>query len=99
MEDREGEIVTVYSVKVYGYMTPTVARGAAIAGQPKPHVYFDRPLQVLLGAGLRAGFVLDGLVERAFPADHPPGRNPLAWSGKFSEIPPVLVARLRLPGS
>jgi 2-polyprenyl-3-methyl-5-hydroxy-6-metoxy-1,4-benzoquinol methylase len=98
MQDREGEIVTVYSVRVSRYMTPTVARGAAIFGQPKPQLYFHRPLQTLLGAGLDAGFVLDGLEERAFPPGHAPRRNPLAWSGKFSEIPPVLVARLRLPG-
>jgi 2-polyprenyl-3-methyl-5-hydroxy-6-metoxy-1,4-benzoquinol methylase len=98
MEDRAGDLVTVYSVKIYGYMTPTAARGAAIAGQPKPHIYFHRPLQELLGAGFRAGFYLDGLEERAFPPEHAPGRNPLSWSGKFSEIPPVLVARLRLPG-
>jgi 2-polyprenyl-3-methyl-5-hydroxy-6-metoxy-1,4-benzoquinol methylase len=97
MEDREGEIVTVYSVKVSGYMTPTVARGAAIAGQPKPQLYFHRPLQVLLGAGFKAGFVLDALEERSFPANHPHTRSPLAWGGNFSEIPPVLVARLRLP--
>lgn len=98
MEDREGEIVTVYSVKVRGYMTPTVARGAAIEGQPRAQLYFHRPLHVLLGAVLDAGFVLDGLEERAFPPDHDPGRNPLGWSGRFSEIPPVLVARARLPG-
>jgi 2-polyprenyl-3-methyl-5-hydroxy-6-metoxy-1,4-benzoquinol methylase len=98
MEDREGEIVTIYSMKVRGYMTPTTSRGAAIAGQPWPQLYFHRPLHLLLGAALEAGFVLDGLEERAFPPDHPqaPGRNPLGWSGRFSEIPPVLVARLRL---
>jgi 2-polyprenyl-3-methyl-5-hydroxy-6-metoxy-1,4-benzoquinol methylase len=96
MEDRDGEIVTVYSVKIYGYMTPTMARGAAIAGQPKPQLYFHRPLQELFHAGFEAGFVMDGLEERAFPPDHEPGRNPIAWSGKFSEIPPVLVARMRL---
>jgi 2-polyprenyl-3-methyl-5-hydroxy-6-metoxy-1,4-benzoquinol methylase len=98
MEDREGEIVTVYSVKVFGYITPTMARGVAIPGQPKPQLYFHRPLQVLLGAAFDAGFVLDGLEERAFPPDHPPGGNPLSWGAKFCEIPPVLVARVRLPG-
>jgi len=98
MEDREGEIVTAYAVKVYSYMTSTATHGAAIAGQPKPQVYFHRPLQALLGAGLRAGFVLDGLEERAFPPDHPPGRNPLGWGANFSEIPPVLVARMRPRG-
>jgi hypothetical protein len=77
-------------------MTPTVAPGEAIVGQPKLQLYFHRPLQALFGAGFAAGFVLDALEERAFPPDHPTGRNPLSWSGKFSEIPPVLVARMRL---
>lgn len=97
LEDREGEIVTVYSVKVYNYMGATAERAAAIAGQPKPQFVFHRPLQALFGAGFEAGFVLDGLEERAFPADHPAGRSPLSWGGNYSEIPPVLVARMRLP--
>jgi len=96
MEERDGKLVTVYSVKVHGYMTPTVAPGEAIVGQPRLQLYFHRPLQVLLGAGFAAGFVLDALEERAFPSSHPAGRNPLSWSGNFSEIPPVLVARMRL---
>jgi 2-polyprenyl-3-methyl-5-hydroxy-6-metoxy-1,4-benzoquinol methylase len=98
MEDREGKVTTAYSIKVSHYNTPLVARGVAIVGQPKPQLYFHRPLQVLLGAAFEAGFVLDGLEERAFPPDHPSGRNPLSWGGSFSEIPPVLVGRLRLPG-
>jgi 2-polyprenyl-3-methyl-5-hydroxy-6-metoxy-1,4-benzoquinol methylase len=98
MEDRDGEMTTVYSVKVFNYMTPRVSRAAAIRGQPKPQLVFHRPLQVLLGAGFDAGFVLDGLEERAFPPDHPSGRSPLTWGGNFCEIPPVLVARMRLPG-
>lgn len=98
LEDRDGEIVTIYSVRVFGYMTPSMELGAAIPGQPKPQYYFHRPLQTLLGAALEAGFVVDGLEERAFPPDHPPGNNPLSWGSNYSEIPPVLVARVRLPG-
>jgi SAM-dependent methyltransferase len=98
MEDREGEVVTIYSVKVSRYMTPSMARGAAIVGQPKAQLYFHRPLEMLLGTAFAAGFILDALEERAFPPDHASGRSPLSWSGNFSEIPPVLVARLRLPG-
>ena len=96
--DREGDSQTVYSVKVSGYISPLTARGFAIAGQPRPQLYFHRPLQALLGAGFAAGFVLDGLEERAFAPDHPQGRNALTWGGHYAEIPPVLVARLRLPG-
>ena len=94
-EDRDGELVTTYSAKVSGYMTPSARRGLALRGQPKPQVYFHRPLQVVFGAAFEAGFVLDALEERAFPPDHPPGRNALGWGPNFSEIPPVLVARLR----
>ncbi len=97
LEDQAGQAVTRYAVKVWGYRTPSMRFGAAIFGQPEPQPYFHRPLQDLLAACFKTGFVLDGLEEPAFPPDHPPGRNPLGWSGKYSEIPPVLAARLRLP--
>jgi 2-polyprenyl-3-methyl-5-hydroxy-6-metoxy-1,4-benzoquinol methylase len=97
LQEDEGALRTLYAVKVFGYITPTIARGVAIAGQPRLQVYFHRPLEVLLGAAFDAGFVLDGLEERTFPPDHASGRSPLAWGGNFSEIPPVLVARVRLP--
>jgi SAM-dependent methyltransferase len=96
-EDREGEIVTAYSVKMRGYMTPLAARGAALRGQPKPHVYFDRPLQDVLGAGFAAGLALDVLEERAFPAGRPQGADPVSWGSNFSEFPPVLVGRFIVP--
>ncbi|MBN2386630.1 MAG: class I SAM-dependent methyltransferase [Anaerolineales bacterium] len=94
--DVSGEIRTVYSVKVGRYMTPYQARGLAIRGQPQVQVYFERPLEYYLNRGFRNNFVLDGFEERAFPPNHPQG-HPLGWGGKFSEIPPVLVARMRLP--
>ena len=93
--DDEGVIRSVYSVKVSQYMTPHQARGAAMRNQPRPQFYFERPLQYYLNLGFKNGFVLDGFEERAFPPDQPQS-NPLSWGGKFSEIPPVLVARMRL---
>ena len=93
--DAEGVIKAVYSVKISRYMTPYQAHGAAMRNQPRPQLYFERPLQFYLNLGFQNGFVLDGFEERAFPPDHPQP-NPLAWGGKFSEIPPVLLARLRL---
>jgi 2-polyprenyl-3-methyl-5-hydroxy-6-metoxy-1,4-benzoquinol methylase len=98
MQDQEGELVTVYSVKVFGYLSPTVSQGLAMHDQPKPQLIFHRPLQALFGTCFEAGFVLDGLAERSFPPDHPVGWHPLAWSGQFSEIPPIMVARMRLSG-
>ena len=76
--------------------TVPIDRSIGLPRQPQPQLIFHRPLQMLLGTCFDAGFVLDGLEERAFPPEHPPGSSPLAWSGHFSEIPPVLVARMRL---
>ncbi len=97
VEDREGKLVTTYGVRVSGYMTPTMRRGLALRGQPSPQPYFHRPLHVLLNIGLRAGFVVNGIEERAFPSDHPPGRRELSWGPNFSEIPPVIVFRMQRP--
>ncbi len=91
----DGQINTVYSVKISRYMTPYHAQGLALRNQPKPQMYFERPLQYYLNLGFKNGFVLDGFEERAFPPEHPQAA-PLAWGGKFSEIPAALVARLRL---
>jgi len=99
MEDREGTLVTTYGVRVRAYMTPAFNRGLALRGQPRPQPYFHRPLQVLLGAGLQAGFVIDGLEERAFSPEHPNSREALGWGGNFAEIPPVMVVRMRKPDS
>jgi SAM-dependent methyltransferase len=96
MEDHGGQIETRYSIKVWGYLSPTVTHGLAIVGQPKAQLIFHRSLQDLLAAGFEAGFALDGLEERAFPPDYRTGTQPLSWSGNFHEIPPVLVARMRL---
>ena len=90
----DGEIKTVFSVKISRYMTPYNAKGLALRNQAQPQMYFGRPLQYYLNLGFENGFVLDGFKERAFPPDHPQ-TSPLGWGGNFSEIPPVLIARLR----
>ncbi|MCY3903413.1 MAG: methyltransferase domain-containing protein [Caldilineaceae bacterium] len=94
-EDRDGELITTYGVRVSRYMTPSMQRGLALRGQPTPQPYFHRPLDMLLNVGLKAGFVMNGIEERAFPATHPPGRHELGWGPNFSEIPPVIVFRLQ----
>lgn len=97
-EMRDGEVQTTYAVQVSRYMTPSVTRGVALSGQPVQQPYFDRPLQLILEGAFAAGLVLDGLEERAFPPEHHPRPEaPLHWSGRYSEIPAVLVARLRTP--
>ncbi len=93
--DREGTFEMTYSVKVSRYLTPYTQVGAAMHGQPVPHPYFHRSLGTLIAAGLRAGLVLDGLEEPAFPPNYSGGTTALSWSGRFSEIPPVMVVRMR----
>lgn len=95
LQDRAGTFVTTYSVKVSRYLTPYSQAGLAMHGQPVPHPYFHRPLGVLLTDAFEAGLVLDALEERAFAPENTTGSTPLSWNGHFSEIPPVLVARLR----
>jgi 2-polyprenyl-3-methyl-5-hydroxy-6-metoxy-1,4-benzoquinol methylase len=94
LQDREGEFVTTYSVKVSRYLTPYTQVGLAMHGQPVPHPYFHRPLGLLLQDMFDAGFTLDALEERAFPPENSGGSTPFSWNGRFSEIPPVLVGRL-----
>jgi ubiquinone/menaquinone biosynthesis C-methylase UbiE len=93
--DIEGTIVSTYSVKVSQYLGLKPVKGLGIMNQPVPQYYFYRPLHSLLGTFFKSGLVLDGLEEPAFPGDNVAGSG-LGW-GRFHEIPPALVARLRLP--
>ena len=57
--DVDGQIKAVYSQKVSRYMTPSQAHGAAMRGQPRPQIYFERPMQYYFNLGFKNGFVLD----------------------------------------
>jgi 2-polyprenyl-3-methyl-5-hydroxy-6-metoxy-1,4-benzoquinol methylase len=94
LEDRSGTLVTTHSVKISRYMSPYTRVGAAVAGQPVAHPYFHRSFTALLAPAFQAGFVVDGFEECAFPPEVR-GSSPLSWSGQFSEIPAIVVARLR----
>lgn len=93
-----GEMVTTYSVKITTYLHSSPQKGVGMFGEPAPHYYFDRSLHTLFNACFRAGLVLDGLEEPAFnsPSDGSQSTRLLSWVN-YSEIPPVLVARLRIP--
>jgi hypothetical protein len=96
----DGELVESRSVKVTTYLHSRPQKGIAMRGQPAAHYYFDRPLHTLFNAGFRVGLMLDGLEEPGF--DHPDdgssaGSSAVSWA-YIREIPPVLVARFRIPG-
>ncbi|MBI5030287.1 MAG: class I SAM-dependent methyltransferase [Chloroflexi bacterium] len=93
-EDKDGEIIDVYAIKISNYATPTSYKGLGIIGQPAAQFYFHRPLNVLFGACFRTGFVIDALEEPTFESSVNPNR-PLSWDN-YREIPPVLIARLRI---
>lgn len=92
-EDRGGQIIVTYSIKMSSYLRPTVEKGGGMPGEPEPHYYFHRSLSDLLAACFAAGFTLDGLEEPAFAE---PVRSELVLNwGHFPDIPPVLACRLR----
>jgi len=91
----DGQIQTRYAVKVPRYINRFQSQGLALRNQPKPQLYFHRPIRDYLNLAFQNGFVLDGFEERAFPPEHPQFAT-LGWGGSFSEIPPALIARMRL---
>ena len=93
-----GNLVTTHSIKIAQYLHSRPQKGVGMLGEPTPHYYFDRPLHVLFNACFRTGLVLDGLEEPAFnhPHDGSQSGRLLSWIN-YREIPPVLVARLRIP--
>jgi SAM-dependent methyltransferase len=93
-EYRDGELVPVHAVKVMSYIRSAKDKGLGIVGQPVPQYYFHRPISALFDTCFRVGFVLDGMEEPVFDlaAD---GTRPFSWAN-YREIPPALIARMRL---
>lgn len=91
-EDRGGELVDTYAVKISGYMTIPPGKATGMPGEPHPHYYFDRPISAILNACFRNGFVMTGIEEPTFDGSVS-GTRPLSWLS-FTNIPPVLAARM-----
>jgi 2-polyprenyl-3-methyl-5-hydroxy-6-metoxy-1,4-benzoquinol methylase len=92
---RDGDVQTVFSVKVSSYAKISPMKGVAIQGQPVEQWYFHRPLAEILRPFFEHGFVLDALEE---PVDEREPRGSLGSADQvYTEIPGVLVARMRLP--
>ena len=92
-EDRDGTIIYTRGVRVSKYKSMGVSKGVGILTQPVPQYYFMRTISALLGSAFRAGFVVDGFEEPTFPPK-PDAEASLGW-GSFSDIPPVMLVRLR----
>ncbi|HEX2281488.1 MAG TPA: methyltransferase domain-containing protein [Thermomicrobiales bacterium] len=87
----DGIEVTRHAVKMSDYLVVPPGKGTGMPGEPEPHWYFHRPLHELFRAFFQAGFVLDGLEERALTPRNTNFRT-LSWSN-LPGIPPVLVGR------
>ena len=98
LEEKDGQITTIYSLKISQYLSLTTTKGSAMPGDPAPHYYFDRPLSSILTTCFKAGLVMDGLEEPSFgsPTNESQGSLSLLNWKNYREFPPVLVARLRL---
>lgn len=91
-EEAEGRHVARTGVKVSSYLSPSARKTEGIVGQPEPQWFFHRPLSVLFQLGFSAGFSIDGLEEpRLPPSNERPG---VRWRN-MTEIPPILVVRMR----
>lgn len=92
-QDVAGQLTIRHSVRVDAYRSSGATLGVGAIGEPEAHVYFHRSMESLLAPALAAGLVLDGLLEPAYPSCVEATRL-LSWAS-LSEIPPVLVYRLR----
>ncbi len=94
-EEEAGRHVTRTGVKVSAYLQPFACKTEGIIGQPEPQFYFHRPLHVLLDAGFREGFVVDGLGEPGLPRREEAKPGGVRWDD-MPDIPPVMAVRMRL---
>ena len=93
-ENEQGVVLT-YSVKVSSYIHPSTGMGIALKGQPVTQWYFHRPISDLFRVWFRHGFLLDGIEEPVLAQDDV---RPGSTAAVFVEVPPILAARMRLPG-
>jgi ubiquinone/menaquinone biosynthesis C-methylase UbiE len=89
----EGKLAYRMSLKQTEYLTPAVHEGIGAVDEPTAHLYFHRPLHVLLNTAFAAGLVMDAVEEPAFP-EGTVGGSRLSWT-EYTQFPPVLAARLR----
>jgi SAM-dependent methyltransferase len=90
--DVDRNVVSSHAVRISTYRSLTSAKGIALVGQPEAQWYFNRPLSELLRPFLATGLVLDAIEEPTIPLEH---ADPSRPEFVFTEVPPILVARLR----
>jgi 2-polyprenyl-3-methyl-5-hydroxy-6-metoxy-1,4-benzoquinol methylase len=94
--NEDGRLEQIYGVTITRYIQPAADLSSGILNQPEPHYLYHRPLSLLISTFAAHGFTLDALEEPTFPAGGASGKNAFSWKSR-PEIPPALVARVRLP--
>ena len=94
--EAEGRHEVEHRVSVSRYATPYAFLGVGVIGEPQPHLYFHRSISTLLSAGLKHGFVLDGMEEPTLPEREDDSQYRFLGFSGIPDIPPVLIARMRL---
>lgn len=93
-ESKEGgKFSQTFGIEIRRYLTPRTELGFAMPGQPEAQFYFERPLNVILGAFLSSGLVMDALEEPAFPALTTGQASPWFVWENCPDIPPALIVR------
>lgn len=96
---QDGDLHTISGVKLTEYSKAFMHMGIGVPGQSEPQHYFHRPISMIFNTCFKFGFVLDGIEEPAMPEELVDSRpSPLNWV-KLPQVPPVLVARMRLAKS
>ena len=93
--DEDGVLTTRHALRISGYLELPPTRMVGARDEPRPHLYYHRPLHALLEPAFAAGLCLEALEEPAFPREEAEEARPLSWM-KLWQIPPVLAGRLRL---
>ena len=93
---RDGDLHAETGIKLTEYSSPFMHQGIGIPGQSEPQHFFHRPISLLFNTFFSFGFILDGIEEPTMPEKLADTRiSPLNWV-KLPQIPPVLVARMKL---
>jgi SAM-dependent methyltransferase len=93
-DDKDGVLTVRHFVKIEKYATPISEKGLGMIGQPVPQFYFHRPLNQLFSIFFDVGFAITGLLEPTL--DGGAQRDASTSWANYTEIPPVLAARLVL---
>jgi SAM-dependent methyltransferase len=91
--NEDGQLRQEFGMKISNYRDERPFLSYGILNQPEPHFNYHRTIGTLVETAVSAGFVVDAVVEPAFPDDKG-AKSAFSWA-KRPKIPPALVMRVR----